>query len=176
MGERDVERLVEGVDPYGVADQRVEQSGHPRTPGPHVATDVVPCGRRTRMRAARPDRQHRPARVGFAERVERPAGGVGVLDDDGGQRLAEGRLDGGFPPGVDLDQVEHGAEHALDAGEPFGAGPGVGGVERELQGFRPRLPTRGRLGGVVALDRAALQLGLGRRPIPLCLLDLRDER
>jgi hypothetical protein len=84
--------------------------------------------------------EHGARRVGLAERGQRPLRGLRTVDHDGAERLAERGLDGLLPAGVDLDQIEQRAEHTVDVGEPFGAGAGVGGVERELQRFDPGVP------------------------------------
>ena len=69
-------------------------------------------------------------------------------------------------PASILDQVEQGAEHAVDAGQALGAGPGAGLVERQRQRLgagRPRVllgvgGARGR-----PRPRRAARLGVGAR-------------
>ena len=60
-----------------------------------------------------------------------------TVDDDRRERLAERGLDGVLPAVVDVDEVEQGAEHAVDVGQSLGAGPCVGCVERELERLDP---------------------------------------
>ena len=108
--------------------------------------------------------------------MQRPAGGVGIGDDDGAERLAEGGLDGGLPAGVDAHEVEQRAEHAVDAGEAFGAGPGAGRVERELQRLDPRRQAGRPLGGALALGDAVGVGAVGGGERRLGPLELDDER
>ncbi len=85
-------------------------------------------------------------RDGFAPRGHR-------VDDDGGQRIGDRSLEGSLPAAVDLDEVEEGADHPVDAGEPFGAGLRPRLVERQLERVGPRDP--------------AVSLGLGDAPVLL---------
>ena len=118
----------------------------------HVRANGLAAGRPAAgMAAARRSRGRAPRRATFEPRsdCERATAGVGRVDDDREQRLAERGLDRRLPAVVDLDEVEQRAEHAVDAGEVLGAGAGAGDSEREVQ----------RLGA----GRPARQL-LGRRP------------
>ena len=63
-----------------------------------------------------------------------------AVDDDRAQRLAGAASKAGLPAVVDLDEVEQRAEHAVDAGQALGAGPGAGRVEGELQRLGPGRP------------------------------------
>ncbi len=90
--------------------------------------------------------------------LERPAGGHHAVDHHRGQRLAGGGLERGLPAGIDLDQVEQGAEHAVDGGQPLGPRRRAGLVQRERQRFGPGPPrVQVGLGGAVG------GLGLGQR-------------
>ena len=122
------------------------------------------------------DGENGTARLGLAQRRQRPRRCVGTLDDDGGQGLAEGRLDGLLPAIVDLDDVEQCAQDALHLGQPLGAGAGVGCVERELQRFDAGDGPRGGLGRGRPLPRRPLERGVGLDPCLLRGLDLLDER
>ena len=122
-----------------------------------MGADAV--GRQER-RAGRRQHQHRTGRVGGAERGEGPAPGLGVGDDHGGERVARGRLEGGLPALVDLDQVEQRAEDAVDLGEALRPGTGAGLVERERQRLGP-----GRPRVLVGVGAAADLLGPRRPPL-----------
>ena len=96
---------------------------------------------------------------------EGPGRRPGVGDDDGGERLAERGLDGRLPAGVDAHEVEQRAEHAVDAGQPLGAGAGVGGVERELEGVDPGDAASDACSAAAWRSASSgLDGGLGRRP------------
>ena len=100
--------------------------------------------------------------VGRVQRVERsPTGVAAIGDHDRLQRLAERRLDRGFPAVVDLDQVEQRAEHAVDAGEVLGTGAGAGALERQVQRLGARPPARRVVGGRPGVRRSRLVRGLG---------------
>jgi hypothetical protein len=101
-------------------------------------------------RGAGTECDHRAGRVGTAQCVEGSPSRRRVVDDDGGQRLAERRLDGWLPSGVDLDQVEQRAEHPVDTCESLGTGAGSCGVEREFERLDTRGPAGCLLGRVVA--------------------------
>ena len=75
-------------------------------------------------------RQHGAADLAFAELRQRRRGRGLAVDDDRGDRLADGGLERGLPAVFDVDEVEQRAEHAVDAVELRGAGTGAGGVER----------------------------------------------
>ena len=77
--------------------------------------------------------EHGAAGVGRTQGTQRPHGGIDIDDDDGGERLAERRLDRPFPARLDAQEVEQRAEHAVAPGELLGAGASMGGVEGELQ-------------------------------------------
>ena len=83
-----------------------------------------------------------------------------------------------LPAGVDLDEVEQRAEHAVDTGQPLGAGAGVGGVERQLQAPRPgRAATRGRSAASWRCGVTRSNAGLGRDARSCsALLELVDQR
>ena len=66
------------------------------------------------------------------------ARGVASFDDDRRQCFTGRRFEGGFPTRVDLDDVEEGAEHAIDIRQPLGAGAGAGFVEGQRQSFGTR--------------------------------------
>ena len=132
--------------------------------------------RRRRRRGGGAEREHGAARVVASERAHRPRGVLGVVDHDAGERLAERRLDGRFPPRRRCGQVEQRAEHPVEAGHAVGAGPGVGQVERQLQ----RLDARGRVRhvfgarGAVGDRRVEGAAGVGRAQ--LGPFDVVDER
>ncbi len=85
--------------------------------------------------------------------AERGAAGVDAVDHHRAQGLAHRGFHGRFPAGVDVDQVEQGADDALDLGEALGARSGPGLVEREGQ----RLGSGG--------PRMALAVGRSQRGI-----------
>ena len=131
--------------------------------------------------------------AGEAARRERSEGvgrAGGRVDDDGAQHVGRDRLDGAFPPGIDLDGVEQGAQHAADADQPLGACALAGLVERHGERLGPRSPAvllgRGRLvvlGGGVTLDHGGLEprrgvdrLGLEPRRRGAALVELGHHR
>ena len=123
-------------------EQAVEQAVDRRVDGADVVADAA-------RRASRPPApgggpaaaRTAPPTSDLVEVVEGAPRRPGVGDDHRGERLAQRGLDRGLPAGVDLDQVEQRAEHAVDAGQALGAGPGAGGVERQGEGLGPRRST-----------------------------------
>ena len=59
------------------------------------------------------------------QRLERTAAGVGSVDDNREQRVAEGGLDRRFPSGIDLDDVEQGPERTFHTCEVLRSRPGA---------------------------------------------------
>ena len=162
VGEGDVDGgLPATVDEDGVADEDVEQLVDPGRSAAHVVAEQLtgrraPAGCPTGGRAPRAsDGAGHLAGVQVGQGLARPA--AADVDDHGGEGLAGGGLERRLPPGVDLDEVEQRAQHAVDAGEVLGAGPGPGGVEGEGQGLGPGPPR-------VALGVGGAQGVLGRRP------------
>ena len=138
---------VEGGDPVVDRDraeqQAVQQGLHAGQAGPHVGADRLAEQRESGRVGGRPRRrhgQHRPGGIAGPQRSQRPAGGIGAIDDDGGNGLAGGRLEGLLPTGVDLDQFEQRADDPVDVGQPLGAGPGPSLVEGHGQGLGPGRP------------------------------------
>ena len=159
MGEGDVDRLdPAAVDDDGGTDEAVEQRLDVGAAGPDVTTEGLTLRRRRAQRAGGAEGEDRSAQGLAVQGTEGAPAGVDAVDDHGGQGLTGGGLEGGLPAGVDLDQVEHGAEHAVDAGQPLGAGTRPGLVEGEGEGLDPRLPRV-----LVALGPAVVVLGRRRR-------------
>ena len=79
-------------------------------------------------------------------------------------------------PAIDLDQVEHRAEHAVDCSETLGAGAGVSGIERELQRLDAGTPPGGDVGRRVPLCGASLDRRVGSGARLLGTVDLLDQR
>ena len=116
--------------------------------------------------AGRPRASTAPVVSELAQGVQRPAGGRRVGDDDGASAPRRARPRRRLPAVVDLDEVEQRAEHAVDAGQPLGAGPGAGGVERQLQRLDPGRQRRRLLGGLLA--RGDARARARPRPSPRC--------
>ena len=119
----------------------------------------VPIGGAGRGVRVAPERDHRATDGVLATGVQRLDGatsGVDAIDDDGGERLAGRGLDRGLPAGIDLDEVEQRADHAVDVGESLGAGAGARLVERERQRLGPSRPRV-----AVAVGGAERRLGVG---------------
>ena len=141
----------------GDTEQPVEQLRNPRPRRPDVRPNGLTEPRVGRSERPRTERDHRPARRRIAQRIEGAAPRRRIVHDDRGERFTERGLDGRSPVVVDLDEVEQRAEHAVDADEPFGAGPGTRRVECELERIHPGgRPRRGV--GIVRLQRTP---GLG---------------
>ncbi len=98
--------------------------------------------------------------------LERRAGGILVLDDDGADGLLEGGFERQLAAVVYRDDVDKGADDSRLARQPLHAGPGVSLVEGELEGMGTG--TEG-TGGVAGLPRAALGGNdlLGSQPLGL---------
>ena len=167
---------IDRVDADGSRDEGFQEPAHARTAGAHVRQHRVADRRRGDRAVTSTGSEDGTAGVGRLERFERSLRRLGVLDHDGGQGLAERRLDGLLPTLIDLDQVEEGAEHTVDAGEPFGAGTCVCGVEGELKGFDPSRRSRRRLVGVGAFGGEAFDVGVGLDAGVFGGGDLIDER
>ena len=133
MAQRGVDRRAQVVDADRRPEQAVEQHVDAGARRPGMRPYRVADGRARLAGGTSAQRDHGAAGVRAPQRIERAATRRWIVDDDRGQRLAERRLDGGLPTGVDLDQIEQRAEHTVDAGEAFGAGAGPGSVERELE-------------------------------------------
>ena len=114
VGEGGVDRRRPAtVHGHGPAEERVEQRLHVRSTGPDVRADRLADGRCRRRRAVSAEGQDRAADgvVAFGvEGADRRPGRVDAVDHDRRERLARGRLDGRLPAGVDLDEVEQGAD------------------------------------------------------------------
>lgn len=95
------------------------------------------------------------------ERLERTATGIDTIDDDRTERLTSGCFEGRLPTGIDIDEIEQGAEHPSDSSETFGSSCGAGLIERQCQCLGAGLPcvvialggTMGGFGGVHCSDR-----------------------
>ncbi len=139
------ERHVDGLDPrvgdrHGT-DEHVEQTGHVGPVGPDVLAHRPHGGRGSGGRG-RAEREHRAAQVVVAQVCERGAGRGDVGHHHRGDGLACGSLERGLPARVDRHDVEQGADDPVDAGEPFDACLGAGGIERGGQRVgtgRPRV-------------------------------------
>ena len=142
--------------------------------------------------------QHRSGGPTLAESGQGGLGRLAARDHHGGHRGPHRRLEGVLPPGVDLDHVEQGADHAVDPGQQLGAGRTPGLVQGPLQGVGPgggpgqlllglaegllgRLqppdgPSVGRLGlGHHGLEVMAGLLGLGHPLAQLVVLALEES-
>ena len=159
MLERRLDRRIDRVEPHCGPDERVEQTRDTGAAGTDVWCDGFTEPMDRDLAGSVAGSEHGARRVGVAERSEGALCGFGTVDDDGGERLAERGLDRLLPTVVDLDQIEQGAEHTIDAGESLGTGTGVSGVERELQRLDTSAPSRCRLATprVVRRSRARRQ-------------------
>ena len=90
------------------------------------------------------------------QRLERPATGVGSVDDDRQQCVAEGGLDRRFPPGVDLDHIEQGPERAVHTCEVLGTRTCPSRLERLTERLGACAPLRQLVGGSLATLAIAL--------------------
>ncbi len=129
--------------------------------GPHVGAHRLAHRRRDRRDPRRAERQHGAAEgaVAVGAVVERGDGSprrVDAVDHHRSERLTGRRLDGGLPAGVDVDEVEQGADDAADRGEALGAGARAGLVEGQAQGLGARGP-----GVAVAVGGTEGGLGVG---------------
>jgi hypothetical protein len=111
--------------------------------------------------------EHRSGGVAVVQGGETTAGGVDIVDHHGLQRLAGGGLEGGLVPGVDVDQIEQGADDATDPGQRLGTGPSAGLVERLTQRLGPGGPGVTICVGGTHAKLRFLGGGLGGHPAPL---------
>ena len=144
---------------YRATDQRVEQRRHagPRLIARADGQRRPPAGRGGR--GAHAEGEHGAAGVGRPSApasARRPRSGPSTTTAVSASPSAASTA--GSQPVVDLDEVEQRAEHALDVGEPLGAGAGVRRVERQLQRLDARRPSRRRFCGILAV------VGATRRP------------
>ena len=119
-------------DAHGICKEHVEQGPHVPANCPHVGTDRIADRWSGGGGGGESQGEHRAAGVARPQRVECPPGCVGIAHDDCLQRLTHRCLGGVLPPGVDLDEVEQRAQHAIGAREGLRTRPGMGGVEGEL--------------------------------------------
>ena len=182
-GQREVDCLLPPVDPHGPTHQGVEHRfGRLATAaGPHVGPDGLgaAAGRRVlcrgclrRVRVTRG--QHRTGDAALAQCGQRGLGRAPPVDDDGGHPRAGGRLEGGLPSFVDLDQVDQRADDSVDLTQELApAGTlqiGQGTFER-LRPCRRAVPgLLGRVGvglGGLRRRRGRHQLGAAGRQVRL---------
>ena len=176
MRQGSLDGLIETLDPHGGSNQCVEQAGHAGAAGSNMRQHRFADVGEATVIGGDPGCQHGAAGVGLTQGRQRALGRLRAVDHDRCERFTERGLDGGLPTGVDLDQVEQGAEHTVDVGEPLGSGPSVSRIERHLQCFDPGAGTRGRLRRVVTLCGASLERSIRRGTVLLGPLDLFDER
>ncbi len=175
MTQRGVNRRTEVVDANRRPQQAIEQHIDARPRRPSVGTDRIADRGAWLAGGTGAQSDHGAAGVRTPQGIERAATSRRIVDDDRSQRLTKCRLDGRFPAGVDLDQIEQCAEHAVDAGKSFGAGSRPRGVERELERLHSRRAPRGLLRGVVSQRLSSL---VGRDRFDQCgfgHFDLGDE-
>ena len=173
--DRDIDRVGPRRDTDGRADDRVQQLGDAGLLTAHMRPDrdaVSNWGGGGTGRSTECD--HRTVHVRCVERVECPTTCLWRRDDDGIQRLAQRRLDGGLPACVDVDQIQQRAENLVDPGEMFGPGPGPRTLKCEMECLGSCTPTRrivgsclssrdGRVARAVLLRRVESQPPRGRR-------------
>ena len=137
-----------------------------RPEGAHVAAyGLAHRRRRRRGPGDTVERQHGAVVVALAQRGERATGRVHVGDHDRAERFAGGGLEGLLPPRVDLDQVQEGAEHAVEPREVLRAGTLARLVERQGQRLDPGGPRRVLGLGVDGPLLGVRERELGRRPV-----------
>ena len=121
-------------------------------------------------------RDHCSRVAGLLQSCNRAARGVGIGHHDRRERVARRGRERGLPTGLDLDQLEQCAHHAVEIGQSLGSGasPRLVEGERERVGARrPRLAV-GLRAPPMRLD--ARHVGLGRPMPSLGFVDRGDER
>ena len=100
-------------------------------------------------------------RVTLVQALDRGRGGVTALHDDRAHGVAQRGGDRGLGTGVDLEQVDERADHAVDVGDVLDAGRGARLAQPEVERVGARLPARGLgfRGAPLLVDRAQLRVG-----------------
>ena len=173
IGDGDVDRVGPRRDADGGADDGVEQLGHTGLAAAHVRAHRDAGSRWHRRRSTgRTEGDDGSVQVRGMERLERSTPGARRGDHDRFQGFAERGLDGRFPAGVDVDQVEQRAEHIFDAGEMFGTGAGPRTLEGEVERLGPSTPARRIVGRSLASSGRRLERTLGGKSTGLGSLEV----
>lgn len=126
--ERDLPAAVNGDR---IGEQHVEQIVDRRIRARDVAShELGPIDPGTR--AATEGKDGASGNAG-GEFGERETGRLGAVDNHGRTCVTDSGLEGGFPAHLDLDEVEQGAEHAVDRGEMLRAAASAGLIESKGQ-------------------------------------------
>ena len=172
-GEGDVDRLLPAaVDHDHVGQQVAQEPLHARMCRSHDRPQRAggAVGREGRGRVEeRAQGQHagrqRPGPV-----VEQAPAGGDAVDHHRAHRLDHRRLEGGLESGLDVDQVEQGAHHPLDARQPVGVALAPGLVDGQGQGLGPGGPRAVDGGGVAGRGLGCDQRRRRRPPVGVGLL------
>ena len=151
-GQGEVDGLLPAVDPDGVAEEGVE-NGLGRLlavagvdVGPH-RLGAAAGGQVAGGGAGGPGRQHGAGDAALTQGGQGGLGRAAAVDHHRGHAGAGGGLEGGFPAGVDLDQVEQGAHHAVDLAQQLAPAGALEVVQGALERVRPgRAAVAGLLG------------------------------
>ena len=165
-GHRVPDGQIDGVVPaghaHGAAEHCVEQFGHTLVTTPHMrAYGVAAAGRWRRRGATSTQRQHRAGDVVRLQRLQRGTAGGRRCHHHRLQGFTEGGFHRALPPGVDLDEVQQGAQHAIDTSKVLGAGPGAGALQRQMQRLGASLPAAELLGGHLTAAHEGFVRGVG---------------
>ena len=148
--------LPPAIDHDHAGEQRVEQRRHRVVTGPHVGAE-----RRLRVASQvrhQAQREHRTRLADRRQRRERSPRRNRAVDDNGGERFADGSFKCALPSVVDLDKLVQQSDGTLDVSPPgFSGAPVVERQRKRLGARRPDVPIG--VGGSVRLHRR-LELSL----------------
>ena len=164
------ERVLQGsaparIDEHDPGEQVPERRLEPRHARVHEI-DEGSCARRHELRLGRRgkcvDHEQEPVRVTLVETFHRRGGGIAAPHDNRAHGITERGGDRSLGAGVDLEQVDQWADHAVDISHVLDPRGRTSLAEAEIERIGPRPPPRrfGFGGAPLLVDRAQRRVGI----------------